>query len=183
MKHLLLVALLLTGSAFAKDVNLAGKKVSWLGEKVVGDDHKGNVTIKEGTIKLNDKKVIEKGEIVVDMTTINNTDLKGEWKTKLEGHLKNKDFFNVEKFPEAKLVIKNVKKMKDHKLKVMGDLTVKNVTKPVEFTAVQTPTTFRGEIVFDRTKYGIKYGSSNFFKLAADKTIKNDVTLNFDFKM
>ena len=38
MKNLLLIAFLITGSAFAKNVNLTGKKVGWLGQKVVGDD-------------------------------------------------------------------------------------------------------------------------------------------------
>lgn len=183
MKNLVLIALLLTTTAFAKTVNLTGQKISWLGQKVVGDDHKGVVMIKKGTIELDDKKVLKTGTVVVDMKSINNTDLEGEWKAKLEGHLKNADFFDVEKHPEAKLVIKSVKKTKDHKLKVTGDLTIKGITKPVTFDAVQTPTTFRGELVFDRTKWDIKYGSSNFFKLAADKTIKNDVKLNFDFKM
>ena len=184
MKTLLLaVAMLVTSGAFAKTVKLNGKTFNWHGSKVVGDDHKGTIKIKSGTVELDQNKVIKTGTVIVDMNSINNTDLEGEWKAKLEGHLKNEDFFNVKKHPEAKLVIKSVKKTKDHKLKVTGDLTIKGITKPVTFDAVQTPTTFRGEIVFDRTKWGIKYGSSNFFKLAADKTIKDDIKLNFDFKM
>ena len=128
MKALLMVALLITGSVFAKDVNLTGKKISWLGEKVVGDDHKGTITVKKGIITLDDKKVIKTGTVTVDMNSIDNKDLKGEWKTKLEGHLKNKDFFDVEKFPEATLVIKKVKAMKDHKVEVTGDLTIKKIS-------------------------------------------------------
>ena len=40
------------------------------------------------------------------MTSINTTDLKGEWKDKLDGHLKADDFFGVEKFKTATLVFK-----------------------------------------------------------------------------
>jgi hypothetical protein len=38
------------------------------------------------------------GSFVLDMTSINATDLSGEYQQKLNGHLKNGDFFEVEKF-------------------------------------------------------------------------------------
>jgi hypothetical protein len=36
-----------------------------------------------------------------------------------------------------------------------------------------------GNLKIDRTKYGIKYGSSNFFKLAADRIINDEFELTF----
>jgi hypothetical protein len=36
------------------------------------------------------------GSFVLDMTSINATDLTGEYQQKLNGHLKNGDFFEVE---------------------------------------------------------------------------------------
>ena len=39
------------------------------------------------------------------MSTITATDLEGEYKGKLEGHLKSDDFFGVEKFPTATLAL------------------------------------------------------------------------------
>lgn len=183
MKALLMGLILAANIVNAKTVDLKGKKIDWAGSKVVGDGHKGHVTITEGKLNLNDKSVVESGTVAVDLKTIDSTDLKGEWKGKLEGHLKSADFFDVEKFPKATLNIKKVTKLKDHQVKIMGDLTIKNITKPIEFTAVQTPTTFSGKFNIDRTKWDVKYGSSNFFELAKDKIIENDIKLAFNFNL
>ena len=54
-----------------------------------------------GTIALKSSELIFKnntlkgGSFVIDMTTIACTDLTGEYKRKLEGHLKSDDFFSV----------------------------------------------------------------------------------------
>ena len=40
----------------------------------------------------------------MDMTTINTTDIEGDYKNKLDGHLKADDFFGVEKHNTATLV-------------------------------------------------------------------------------
>jgi len=71
------------------------------------------------------------------MNSINATDLSGEYQGKLNGHLKNGDFFEVEKFPTASFKITSVKKNSDkvyNKL-VTGNLTVKGKTSPVSFPA------------------------------------------------
>lgn len=45
---------------------------------------------------------------------------------KRDEHLKTADFFDVQKFPEMKFVMKEIKKDK-----IIGDLTIKGVTKPI----------------------------------------------------
>ena len=43
---------------------------------------------------------------------------------------------------------------------------------------------YKGTLSFDRTKFGVIYGSGNFFKkLTADKIINNEVNLDFDLKL
>jgi polyisoprenoid-binding protein YceI len=70
--------------------------------------HDGTVNVKSGNLVLKNGAVVG-GEFVLDMTTINSTDLSGEYQGKLNGHLKNGDFFEVEKFPTATYKITSVK--------------------------------------------------------------------------
>lgn len=46
-------------------------------------------------------------------------------------HLRDTDFFSVKEFPEATFVSKNVEALSDKSGKILGDLTLKGVTKPV----------------------------------------------------
>ena len=107
--------------------------LTWKGQKAIGDSHTGNIKIKTGNIII-DKNGQVKGSLIIDMTTINNTDQEGEWKDKLEGHLKSDDFFNVDKFKVSKLNFQSVKR-NGNLLRFDGDLTIKNISHPISFAA------------------------------------------------
>lgn len=59
-----------------------------------------------------------------------------------DAHLKSSDFFDVEKFPTMTFVSTKVETVGEDRLKVTGDLTIRDVTKPV-ILEVEGPT---GEI-------------------------------------
>ena len=52
---------------------------------------------------------------------------------KRDDHLRSKDFFNVEKFPEMTITNSKITKKKKNDYKWTGDLTLLGVTKPVTF--------------------------------------------------
>lgn len=82
---------------------------------------KGSFSDYKSIIEFNeDKKQPTKIESVIKVTSIN-TDLE-----KRDKHLKTADFFDVQKFPEMKFVMKEFKSDK-----VVGDLTIKGITKPI----------------------------------------------------
>ena len=98
MKKVLLLAVLASGLAFGQTKKVTGSDVHWWGYKIVkteASSHDGTVKVKSGNLVLKNGAVVG-GDFVLDMTSINATDLSGEGKTKLEGHLKNGDFFEVE---------------------------------------------------------------------------------------
>lgn len=177
---LTLVALLFSLVSFGQKISAESSSVEWTGHKVVGSTHTGTVTVKEGELKIK-KGALKEGEIVIDLTSLNSTDLEGEWKQKLDGHLKSGDFFDVETYPTAKFVLKSVTKDGD-KLKLTGDMTIKGVSQEVAFDATLTEAgkkhILEGAIEIDRTKFGLKYGSDSFFDNLGDKAISN----NFDIK-
>ncbi len=52
-----------------------------------------------------------------------------------DNHLRSPDMFDSSKFPEMKFTSTSFKKSSDDKFKVVGDLTIKGVTKSVSFDA------------------------------------------------
>ena len=48
-----------------------------------------------------------------------------------DNHLRSNDFFDMETYPEIRFVSTNVESAGDDRYKVTGDLTIKDVTKPV----------------------------------------------------
>ena len=123
------------GTAFTVDATAS--QVKWTGTKVTGS-HEGLINISSGSFTVDQGKVVG-GSFVLDMNSINSTDLEGEWKEKLDGHLKNEDFFDVAKFPEAKFDITSVTPgAAEGDIKVAGNLTIKGVSKNISFDAKVT---------------------------------------------
>jgi polyisoprenoid-binding protein YceI len=139
--------------------------IEWVGKKVSGQ-HSGTIAIKSGELKLKGKE-ISGGSFVMDMTRIKVTDIaeSNPQNKKLLVHLENPDFFDVVKYPEAKLVIEKVVKKSDKVFIITGNLTIKDKTNPITFESTisgQTKNTIitRANLKIDRTKYGIVYKSS-----------------------
>lgn len=168
-----------TISVFAggKDpIKVEKSTIAWVGKKVTGE-HTGTISFKEGDVEVKDGKLVG-GKFVVDMNTINVTDLEGKMKGKLEGHLKSDDFFGVAKHPNATFVITSVQGNV-----VKGDLTIKGHTEKESFTLTTKNNTISGNVVVDRTKFGIRYGSNSFFDNLKDKAINDEfeLTINIVF--
>lgn len=162
-------------------LNTKISSVEWVGKKVTGE-HKGTISIKEGTLKINEN-VLVGGKVVIDMETINNTDMQGQYKGKLEGHLKSPDFFDVANHKTATLNITSVKHVDGKKYTITGDLTIKGITKSVEFPATIEMKDGKlgayAEMSIDRTNYDIKYGSGKFFEGLGDKMINDEFIIKF----
>jgi polyisoprenoid-binding protein YceI len=163
-----------------KTIDVTKSTINWKGEKVTGE-HNGTITIKSGKLEMSGNKLVG-GEFVIDMSSIECTDLDGEYKTKLENHLKSDDFFGVSKYPESKLKITSVSgSKKEGTYTVSADLTIKGIKKNVDFmvnlisdNGVLVANT---NIIVDRSIYNIRYGSGTFFDNLGDKTIYDEFVL------
>lgn len=163
-----------------KEIKTDKSKVVWKGYKVTGS-HEGTISIKSGSLTFSDDKLTG-GEFVMDMTTINSTDMEGEYKGKLEGHLKADDFFGVEKYPTAALVFTKVEASGKNAYNVTGDLTIKGETHAITFVVSIYGNKATASLKVDRTKYGIKYGSTSFFEGLKDKAIYDEFDLVSDLE-
>lgn len=153
--------------------------IQWTGKKLSGE-HSGVIMLKNGNVEVADGKLIG-GIFEIDMTTITNTDMEGEWKTKLEGHLKSDDFFGVEKFPTAKLEITKAEFVKDKNYNITGKLTIKGITNEIIFPATvefdDKKFAAYADLNVDRSKYDVRYGSKTFFAEIGDKMIYDEFNL------
>ncbi|HEY5690075.1 MAG TPA: YceI family protein [Cyclobacteriaceae bacterium] len=147
-------------------VDINSTEIKWTGYHLAKSyEHWGHVTLKSGSIST-DGEHITSGEFVIDMNTITSKDVEDlKDNAKLVGHLKADDFFGVEKYPEAKLVIKKSVKKAGNTYKTTADLTIKGITKEITFeTEVKSLNANQIEAIADirirRTDYNVMYGWS-----------------------
>ncbi|MDC8004427.1 YceI family protein [Aureisphaera galaxeae] len=182
---IVLVALIATSfTAFTppvvKKMKVKESSITWIGRKVTGK-HTGTINLKEGYLEMDNDRIVG-GEFVIDMTSLQVTDLKaGKGKEKLEGHLSSDDFFGVANHPTATLVIAGSSKT-GNTYAVEGSITIKGVTKPISFKMDMNGNNATAKVSIDRTKFGIKYGSGSFFDNLGNKAIKDLFDLAVDLQ-
>ncbi|WP_442587654.1 YceI family protein [Pedobacter sp. AW31-3R] len=183
-----------SGEVYA--VNLETSKVDWKAF------HKGGFAPRWGTIALKSGEIstaegqLTSGDFVIDMQSIKvdtaSVTEKDKKATDLEAHLKNPDFFNVEKNPTAEFKVTTVADLAtapadavDGANKtVSGNLTLMgktlNVTFPAKVTVEEAAVSVLAKFTVNRTDWGIKFGST-----AADPAewmISKDIEIGIDVK-
>ena len=115
----------------------------------------------QGVISVDNAKPANSSVNVTIPLSSLNTNVKA-----LDEHLKTADFFNAEKYPTITFKSTKVQAISKNKYKITGNLTVKDVTKPVVLDAVLNkqgihPMTkaqsigFNATTSFDRSAFGI----------------------------
>ena len=163
-------------------VNLNKSNIAWAANKKITKGHNGDVKIQSGNLIVKNN-VLHGGSFVIDMHSMTCEDIKdAEYNAKLIGHLKNDDFFSVEKHPTATIKIKKVfiVKGKENTYSALADLTIKGITNEIKFPVTLKKNNndkFIAESKFniDRSKWDIRYGSDSFFDNLGDKAIKNEI--------
>jgi len=171
-------------------VDTASSVIEWKGEKPTGT-HTGTIKIANGSFMANDS-VVESGNFVIDMKSIEVTDLEGDEKSNLEAHLKGTvegkegDFFNITEFPEATFEVTGITE-KDGQPMLQGNLTIKEETKNIAFPVSisndgKNMEITSEEFTIDRTKWNVNYGSKSVFDGLGDKFINDEIALKIDLK-
>ncbi|MEB3314811.1 MAG: YceI family protein [Candidatus Melainabacteria bacterium] len=172
----------------ALELNPSRSSIRWYGTNgsPVIAEHSGGIKVKKGKVMLNTAGEITAAELIMDMSSITNDNLSGELQSKIVQHLKSPDFFDVKKYPEATFKSTQVQKISDKKYQLIGQLTIKNTKKNTNITGFYTTDgfnySFKGNFIFDRTDFDVKYGSGKFFSNLGDKLINDTVKLSFDLR-
>jgi len=161
-------------AAAKKFVFTEDSTIGFVGSKITGK-HEGGFKKFTGSFLVAGDVISGAGhKVVIDMnSTWSDSD-------RLTSHLKNADFFDVEKFPESSFEVTAVEKGADGKTRLTGNLTLHGVTKQISFPAdfgVQGGlATLKAEFFIKRNDFGIVY------KGKADDLIRDEVVIKLDLK-
>ena len=174
----LISVFLITSSSLAQEysLNTSSSELKWTGTELTTKIHYGSIDFKSGTITLSEGQPVG-GKFVVNMTTLKNEDLPEAYRGRLEGHLKSDDFFSVDKFSEAILEINGSNKLSSGSFDVNGNLTIKGITEPINFSMSTSDDHWVANLTFDRSKYNVRFRSGTFFENLGDKLIYDDIVI------
>lgn len=160
-------------------VDPVNSKIEWTAYKMTGQ-HTGTLQVKQGALEFNGNKLTG-GRFDIDMQSMTVTDIQGSMMERLLSHLKNDDFFSVDKFGTSSLVIKKAEQKSATLYKITADLIIKGISKEITFDATvnQSEGNASASLKVDRTLFDIKYRSGRFFPEIGDKMIKDE----FDLKV
>ncbi|HEX8327324.1 MAG TPA: YceI family protein [Hymenobacter sp.] len=151
----------------------ATSTLTWTGHAEAGTwAPQGTIRLREGSVQA-EGQTVRAARVVVDMSTI------AHEQAQLAGHLRAADFFDAANYPTAVFELTSFKAGR-----ASGTLTLKGITKPVEFpvSVEQVPDglRLRGTATIDRTQFGVNYNSSSFFQNLGSYAIRNDFQVAFD---
>lgn len=182
------------GDVFAVDT--VASKVNWKAFHKGGFAPRwGTLSVTTGELSVADNQLAS-GEFVIDMKSIKvdpaSVTEKDKKFTDLEGHLKNEDFFNVEKFPTADFKITKVEDLaagtkttvEGANKTVSGNLTLLgktlNVSFPAKVEIVDKAATVKAQFTVNRADWGIKFGTTETDP--AEWMISKDIEIGIDVK-
>lgn len=165
-------------------IDLESSTVFWKGTKAIGGGHHGTVKFSDGTLDY-ENDVFKGGTFTVDMQSIACLDIKDkDSNADLVGHLKSEDFFAVDEFPTAKVVVSNAQPLEGNRYKCLAHIELKNKEKKMEIEVSSqmkgSKHVLVGKMMLDRTEFGVVYNSANFFKALGDRVIDDEMMIKFE---
>ena len=158
-------------------VDPAQSQVKWTGRNLTSA-HSGTMRVSKGEITVVARRAT-RGEITLDMTSIENTDMEDpSLRALLAKNL----------FPTAQVSITSIDAIADAPQsspthRIHGHLTLKGVTKEVDFLA-QIGMTVTGELIaradfdVDRTRWNVIYGSGKFYEKLGMHLVSDLISLD-----
>lgn len=160
--------------------------IEWAGRNL-GTKHWGTLGVASGSIQFLDGKP-HRGQIAVDMTSITNVNLGGTpLQSVLEEHLRSDDFFDTDQYPSATFEIEAIDPIQDTgpgrpNLEIGGSLTLRGQRETLSFSATSGfddagRWIAQAHFDIDRTRWGVIYGSSRFFRNLGMHLVDDTISL------
>lgn len=183
-----------TGATYT--VEKTASTLTWKGYHKGGFDPRFGTLQTEGTLSVADDQitggsfVIDINSLATDEKSVDPATTGGKTAADLDGHLKNADFFESDKYPTAKFEITSVAAFdaaKDTSVLegatnvISGNLTIKdktvNVTFPAKVTISGDDVNLQSQFTINRQDWGLSYGTEGDPK---DWMISQEVDITLD---
>ncbi len=105
-------------------VDRAHSSLSFVAKHLMVTKVRGSFTEFEGKIEIGQDAETSSAEAVIKTASLTTGDAKRE-------HLHSADFLNVTEFPEMRFVTTKVEPVSDDEFRVHGNLTIRDITRPV----------------------------------------------------
>lgn len=161
--------------------------VQWRGTKRIGGSQEGTVRLDRGRLALRDGRITA-GDFLVDMTTISVTSIPDRdrvARTTLERHLAHEEWFAVERFPRARLVLTDVLPNNDaaRPYTLSGNLAIRDSVHTVTFHAVAHslgPDEIHAtaDLVIDRQRWGVDFDGAT--SALRNLLVRNEIELRIE---
>jgi polyisoprenoid-binding protein YceI len=175
-----------TASAQTKwTVDKTHSNVKFTVTHMVVSEMEGTFKVFDGTMEHNKPDFSDaKISFAIDVASVNTDN------ERRDGHLKSDDFFNVEKFPKMTFVSTSVKPLGGNKYQLAGNLTIRDITKPVVFevthggvlnTSRGAKAGFKATTKINRFDYNLKWDrATETGGLVVDKEVTIQVNVEMD---
>jgi len=165
------------------NINLLKSSINWIATEMRGlKKRTGKISLSKGYLLTVEGKIVG-GNFIVDMETMDVTDIPAHEVTarkNLIAHLKNPDFFDTNQYPTATLALTRIEKIKNDRLKISGDFTIRDVTKNISFFAQQKGNSIFSKFTFNRLDWKVAYTGSWAAKTLVDNDIELAIELVFN---
>ena len=166
--------------------------IRWTGRNA-HSSHYGHLFLKSGYLRMERGRngPEGEGEIIADMGSIADEDLAGSpWQRVLLAHLASEDFFDSALYPEARLRISRLYPLPDTLRRessgvpdhlIRGEAVIRGRSERVDIPAILRRDgdglvlTLRADL--DRTRWGVLYGSSKFFRCLGMHRVDDIISL------
>lgn len=147
--------------------------------EVTGEFKTFDVNVQASKDDFSDAKI----DFSADIASINTDN------EKRDAHLKSDDFFNAEKFPKMTFKGKSMKKIDEKNYKLVGDLTIRDVTKEITLDVIyngtiqawgQTKAGFKIKGEVNRLDYNLKW---NALMEAGGAVVSKTVYITIDLEL
>lgn len=166
--------------------DIENSRLEWIGRNL-NNRHIGQLAVLEGELVIA-AGVPSAGRIIVAMHALTNFDLQdASYRDMLISHLKSDDFFAVDRFPTASLMLTGWKAHPDVFPEApsgiaTGELSIKGISRPVHFPAIAAPQPdgsikIHAAFDIDRTLWGVLYGSCKYFERLGMHLVHDTVSL------